>query len=236
MLHAAVLVVGTLVSLVLLGLATGFSPTLIALQVAVLARSPGSLRRGLIVAGGVATGALILTLLLQVTNPDAWERLFSGRVRSLLLQRAFDLTAGVLFVIAGLWVLRNRHATVDHTAVRTASRLLDRPRSLFGFSAANTVIGVSAAASAYLVVRLAREASSAGILQVLVYVGFAMAAALPYLLMAWGTERFPILSRAVDRMTGWIRSRSWRTVGGVLLVAVGGLLVVASLTRYFGRG
>ncbi|WP_370615833.1 hypothetical protein [Mumia sp. Pv 4-285] len=236
MLHAAVILVGTLVSLVLLGLATGFSPTLIALQVAVLARSPGSMRRGLVVASGVATGALVLTLLLQVTNPDAWEHLFSGRVRSLLLQRAFDLIAGVLFVGAGLWVLRNRHATVDHSAVSTASRLLDRPRSLFGFSAANTVIGVSAAASAYLVVRIARESSSAGVLQVAIYLGFAAAAAVPYLLMAWGTERFPIVSRAVDRMTGWVRSRSWRTLGGVLLIALGALLIAGSLTRYFGRG
>ncbi|MGH1563357.1 hypothetical protein [Mumia sp. DW29H23] len=236
MLHAAAVLAGTLVSLVLLGLATGFSPTLIALQVAVLARTSGSARRGLVVTAGVATGALVLTVLMQVTNPDAWENLLSGRVKALLVQRAFDLVAGVLFVVAGAWVLRHRHETVDHSASRTAGRLLDRPGGLYGFSAANTVISVSGAASAYLVVRIAREAGSVGALQWVVYAGFAAAAAVPYLLMAWGSDKLPGLSRQVDRMSAWVRSRSWRTLGGVLLIGVGAFLVVAALTRYFGRG
>ncbi|WP_167005091.1 GAP family protein [Mumia sp. ZJ430] len=228
---------GTVLGLVMLGLATGFSPTLIALQVAVLGRSGRVARQGLVVAGGVATGAVALTVLFQLANPETWARVLQGKVESLFVEQTFDEIAGVLFVIAGIWVLRRREQSDDDLPEpRVASKELARPRELFGFAAVNTVVSVSGAAATYLVVRIAREGDSPVLVQVLVYVGFAAAAALPYLLMLWARVRVPQLAVYVDRVVAWVRSRSWRRLGGWSLIVVGTFLVVAAATRYFGRG
>jgi putative Ca2+/H+ antiporter (TMEM165/GDT1 family) len=228
-------VIGAVVSLVLLGLATGFSPSLIALQVAVLGSEGRAGVHGRVVAAGVATGALLLTALFQVFNPDAWSRVLRGKVETFVLQQYFDEVAGVLFVIAGIWVLRHRRpedtAREPHRPARVGR---GGRRELFGFAVATTVISVSGAASTYLVVRLAREDDRALMVQLLVYLGFAAAAAFPYLLMVWAQERLPALATATDRMVAWVRSRRWRTLGGWALVVVGVLLFVAALTDYFG--
>ncbi|MBW9204920.1 hypothetical protein KV102_02440 [Mumia sp. zg.B53] len=234
LLNAATVLMGTVVSLVLLGLVMGFSPTLIATQVAVVARSRGSVRPGLVVACGVATGALVLSLVLQVVNPDTWDYVLRGKVEKLFLQQAFDEIAGVLFVVAGIWLLWRRPTTDDRAVSRTAERLLDRPRDLFTFAVLNTVVGVSGAATTYLVVRLARESTSVVALQVLVYVGFAAAAAAPYVLLAWGRLRIPALAGPADRVVAWVRSQHWRRISAVLLIVAGTLLFVAALTDYFG--
>lgn len=229
-------VLGAVVSLVLLGLATGFSPSLIALQVTVLGSEGPAGRRGRLVAAGVATGALVLTGLFQVFNPDAWARLLRGKVEAFVLQQYFDEVAGVLFVIAGIWVLRRRRDEDLRREPRRPARVRGHGRELFGFAVATTVISVSGAASTYLVVRLAREDDRALALQLLVYLGFAAAAAAPYLLMVWAQERLPRLATATDRMVAWVRSRSWRTVGGWALIVVGVVLVVSAVTRALRGG
>lgn len=218
---------GVGVSAFVLGLVMAFSPTNVGVEIHVLAT--GSDRRDVPrIVAAVMVGALALCVLPALVSEATLRAVWHGRVEELLAERAVDLVAGLLIAGAGLHQWRRAGEP------RTPNR---RPedRVLFPFVLANTVLSASGAATAYLVIRLITGSGLDWWLWPVVYAVFLTAVAAPYLTLAWGWNRFPGVAAHVDAAVRWVAGHDWHRAVGAALVAVGALLVLASLTGYFGR-
>ncbi|KHL19615.1 hypothetical protein CLV56_4066 [Mumia flava] len=223
----------TLISLAGLGLVMSFSPTLYALEVTVLTRADHPVRLSHVIVAGVLTGAAGMVLLLQVFNPDAWAQLLSGRVQAVLLQRGFDIVVGSAFVLVGVRLIaRRREPRPERSKPR--GRILESARTLFAFTSLNTLASVGGAASTYVALRLIREADGDLLLHTVAFAVFFAAIIAPYVLLLWGADRLPSLRARSEPAAEWLRAQPWHRIGGIALIAVGGVLVGAALTDWYG--
>lgn len=211
--------IGAAVSLLGLGAVMGFSPTLIAVSLRVLAGANRPHRAIGCMLVGLVVGSTALLLLLQVVDPRSFEALLTHDVESVLVRRSVDLTAGALFIAAALILgMRARAPRRIRPPKRATS---GNPWEMIAIGASNAVIGVSGVATMYLTARILRGASEDDALRVLGYAIFVAALIAPYVVLAWAWKRFP---RASERITGFfsrIAAMDLRRAGAGVTLLVG---------------
>ncbi|MCT1591251.1 hypothetical protein [Kocuria palustris] len=89
-----------------LGLVVGFSPTLYGVSLRVLMRAsrPEPLIAAL--AAGLAVGSTVMLLVFRTVDPNTWIDAVRSDVEAVLIRRAVDLVAAIVFLAAGAVVLR----------------------------------------------------------------------------------------------------------------------------------
>lgn len=212
-------IIGACFSLLSLGFAMGFSPTLYAVVLHLLTRSANTSAMLLFLLAGLVAGATLLALVFQAVDPESVEGVLRGRVEDAVVHRGVDLVAGVAFVVAGAVVGRRAHT---HRRPPPQPRPpADYPRRMFLIGFANTVIGVSGIATMYLTARVVRGVSHDDVVRLAAYGVFLVALVGPYVLVAWAWDRFPALASRLTAGYTWVTARDPRPWVAALLLLIG---------------
>lgn len=207
-------------SLIGLGLVMGFSPTLYGLALHILTHSSQARREIRWLTAGIAVGASALFLIFRVVDPETLAAGLRGHVDELLVRRSVDIAAGsVLVVLALIVFLRSRTPRRPIRPVRPTPG--DHPRRMFALGLANTVIGVSGAATMYVAGRLVTGASDDLFLRLTLYAVFLVALVGPYVAASWAWGRFPEISTAITRGHSRLMARDLRPVFAVGVLIAG---------------
>lgn len=88
-----------------LGLVVGFSPTLYGVSLRVLTRASRPEPPIAALAAGLAVGSTVMLLVFRTVDPNTWIDAARSDIEAVLIRRAVDLVAAVVFLIAGAVVL-----------------------------------------------------------------------------------------------------------------------------------
>ena len=205
-------VVGGTVSVLGLGLVMGFSPTLYAIVLHLLARGRRAARAVHWLTLGVALGTTLLLVVFRTVDPQTLTAPIEDRAKELLVRRGVDLIAGVVLLLL---------AAVECLRWRTRPRPVPRPpkpqdvnspRRMVSLGMLNTVVGVSGPATMYVAGRLITGLSHHFAVEAVFYLVFLAAVVGPYWLIAWAWGRIPALSRTVERTTRRVAAQDPRPV------------------------
>lgn len=194
------------------------------MEIDVLDQRRRARRQVLVIAAGVATAATLMGLLFLVVSPNTLHALWTGHVRTLLLQRWLDGLVGLIVLVVG--IVQWRRARGPRPARKPKSDRLDRPRVLFGLVLANTLVSATNPATMYLVVRTI--GTTHPIWWPVEYAVFLLGLSAPYLLLALALTRIPALARRIARMMAWVGRQDLRRPIAALLVALGSVLLIWS--------
>ncbi|KTR37503.1 hypothetical protein [Rothia kristinae] len=213
-------VIGSGVGMAVLGASMGFSPTLYAVVLHQLNRSPRAATMIRCLALGLGTGTLLLLLLFQVFDPSQLAREVGGAVRRLLTQRNLDLAVGVLFLLAASWEAA-RSAAPRPPARTGATAQAMTPLGIYLFGALSAGLSTNRILLTYATSRLITRTTEAWPLQ-LVLVGLLLGALMgPYLLSSWVWNRFPRASGWVRAGFDWLMHWDARVILAVVLLVLG---------------
>ncbi|MDO5645957.1 MAG: hypothetical protein Q4G21_09785 [Dermabacter sp.] len=230
--------VSAALSLAVMALVTGLSPTLYAMTVRTLIAQPRTGARLIaIMCVGLMLGASLLGIVVRFFDPDTLIALFKLDAHRLLVRRSVDLVAGTLFAVSGLVLWRRVRLGIpsrrsrrraasgagaegqhgDHAASGHGS---GREMLVFGFG--NALVGLSNIAAMYAVGRLLSHASHNLLVQGALYVVFLVVLVAPFMTLAWMLTRFSELRAVGTRAARWLEARDERAI-------IAGILVVAGL-------
>ncbi|MYM19827.1 hypothetical protein GSY69_07555 [Brevibacterium sp. 5221] len=205
-------IVSAAISLVGLGFAMGFSPTLYALVLRLLTRSAHAARSIRWITVGLTLGALFLLLLFRVVDPETLTALLRADTHRFLVHRSVDAAAAALLLLGGAIMLARlrrppRDPHLGHRALSSGPgrpdsqhRDPERPGRMVLIGLAESIISVSGLATMYVTGRVIAAASHLLVVQAVLAVVFFAALAGQYLLLAWAWGAFPPLAHAMTRL------------------------------------
>lgn len=197
---SAIALVSAAVSLVGLGLVMGFSPSLYAVVLHLLTRTPKAAAMIRWVSVGMMLGSTLLIGVFRFVDPETLTAALKGRVEELLIRHGVDLIAGSLLLIAAGVEFR-RYRTRPFTPHDPSARHdTQRPRKMVLLGFGNTVLGVSGMATMYVTGRVITGASHDFVVDLILYVVFLVGFVGPYLLAAWLWNRFPQAAHTIEAL------------------------------------
>lgn len=210
-----------------LGLVMGFSPTTYAVVVHLL----GSARRPVAsvhwLCAGIAAASTLLMAVFRTVDPETIAHVYEGRAEAFLVRRGVDLTAGILFLAAATWEFRRSRG--PQAPPRPRKPHSDRPLSVLGIGALNTMVGVSGPATMYVTGRVITAATDHLALQGCLYAVFLTGLVGPYLLGVRLWNRFPAVGRRVTVWTDWISRQDARPLVALGLALAGAVFLALGL-------
>ncbi|MED6046996.1 hypothetical protein [Rothia kristinae] len=230
MASSAAQVIGSGLGMVVLGASMGFSPTLYAVVLHQLNRSPRAALMIRRLALGLGTGTFLLLLLFQIFDPTQLTRDVGGAVRRLLTQRNLDLAVGLLFLAAAGWEAA-RSTVPRPPRARQAGDAAPQtmtPLGIYLFGVVSAGLSTNRILLAYATSRLITRTSEHWTVQ-LVLVALLLGALMgPYLLASWVWRRFPRASGLVQAGFHGLTRWDSRVILAVVLLVLGiGFLVLA---------
>lgn len=222
----AIALASAAVSLLGLGLVMGFTPSLYAVVLHLLAHTPKAATMIRWVTVGMMLGSTLLVVVFRFVDPETLTAALKGRVEELLIRHSVDLTAGSLLLIAALIEYR-RYRTTPFTPHKAPARHdTESPRKMVLLGFINTVVGVSGMATMYITGRVITGASHDIVVDLILYAVFLVGFVGPYLLAAWLWRRFPKAARRIEDLTATLSRKDIRPVV-VVGLALAGLVFLA---------
>ena len=140
--------VSTLISVSILGLVAGFSPTLYVAQVAMASKSKHPITYTIALMAGVLLAVLLLIILFQTLHLDTLLSFIDTTVRAVTVSVIFNLLVGAAFIWGGIWYLR--HQQIPKVTKKTHMKQTGGILSMFGLGFARTLVSVSGVTATYI--------------------------------------------------------------------------------------
>lgn len=223
------IIIGSSLGLLLLGLATGFSPVLYVAQIAGAAQSkrPTHAMRSLI--AGVLVGTLLPALLFAFFNPSTLTQLFDMTVKPVIVSAWFQVILGSLFIIAGLWTL----ATSPRQKKKPVSGASKKgPWVLFGAGVLRTMTSASGLVSIYFATQILFRSAGGPLTVAIPALIFLIGVLLPFAILYALWQKSPgSLEEKSERLVNRLSRIRYRPVVGTLVTLAGVLTVVAPIIQ-----
>ena len=201
-----------------LGLATGFSPTLIAVTLRILTGTPRPDRAIAFMLAGLVAGSTALLLLLQVVDPRSIEQLVTEDAHRILVFRGVDLTAGALFLVAGaVMAIRSRRPRKPRRAHPAPA---GRPWEMILLGASSVLLSMSSIATLYMAARIIGGIHENDVIRGASYLVFVVGLIAVYAALALLWRRVPAFASRAEslfRRLGALDLRPWEA--GIVLLA-----------------
>lgn len=216
-----------LVIVAILGLVVAFSPTLVITELAIMTRSKKPIAHGIAMASGIALATGICALVaIAVIGPE-YDTFLKFREKPLQLNPLIDTVVGLLLVLAGVQMLRQR-ATGNKPSFIKAEKLVTSS-TVFWFGFLKMATSLSSVGATWLAVRLVMSHTHSPTLQTLLIAWLIAVAMVPFLyivyLKAYKPSSFDKIQQLSDRMV----ALNWRRIFAWVLVASGMFLVAQGL-------
>ncbi len=224
------ILIGTIFTLLTLGIVASFSPTLYALTAAVSQSKQSSqlLRSKLY---GIVIGILFLSTLFQFFHPDALVNVFNSTVAALVISTWFHIILGAIFIAHGIMKLQSPAIRPTPAPSEQSPKAQGRwATASIGFF--KTSLKLSAVASVFVANRIIVEASPLVVGRLILFAAFITAALIPFVGLYFLFKRYPrTIVRARARFARIRRALGSSRVIAYTSVFVGTAIIIFSVTE-----
>jgi cytochrome c biogenesis protein CcdA len=230
--YALVVFVSTLISVSVLGLAAGFSPTLYIAQVAITSKVKRPVAYTTSLMSGVLGAIFILILLFQVIQLDALLAFLNSTLHAAILSVAFNVLVGGGFIIGGIWYLRHKDKEVLTPPPKPISKKKHAGGliSVFSLGFIRTFVSISGVTATYFAANIISNISLSLLESVIYTVVFLAAAVVPFvgiiLFMKKNPER---ILRVARQFRATLRRMNYRLITGVTAIILGSCILFFNL-------
>lgn len=220
--------VSTLVSLVVLGVIAGFSPTLYIAQVAVASKTK-ALSYSIALMCGVVAAIILLIVLFQVIHLDTLLSFIDTTVRALTVSVIFNILIGVALIYGGFHYLYNRDLQKnknEKVKLKKASGFT----GLAGLGFVRTFLSVTGVTATYIAGNVIADVS-VGLAERLVYtLIFLVVTIIPFAVIMILINKNPARLNAITEATRTLLERlNYRLVAGVAAIIFGSSIVIFNI-------
>lgn len=230
--EALLIILGSSIGLIGLGLVTGFSPVLYLAQVAGAAKShaPEHAMRGLLL--GVLFSTIAMGLLFQFFQPSTLAYFFNTTVTPVILSSSFHVLLGLIFIAIGLRALlaKPRIKPISDESPATGAGVL------FGAGFAKTLISPSSVLSIFFATQITIHSAGGLVTQIILALIFLVATLAPfialYILWQKSPEALEIKTNEIVQRLEFIHYRLLigliTTASGIIIISL--VLISQSLS------
>ena len=222
-----IIFISTLISVSVLGIIAGFSPTLYITQIAITSKSRKERSYTAALMAGVFAAVFLLIILFQIVNLETLRTFIDTTVRALTVSVIFNAIIGTAFIYGGLWYLRHQEITQPKPSkIKSTGGIA----AIFGFGFVRTFLSISGVTATYIAGNIIANVS-VGIAERIVYsLIFFAAAVIPFLVISMLMQKNPErLTSLTNRLRSWLRGMNYRLVVGVTAIILGGSIIFFNL-------
>lgn len=213
----------TLVSIVALGIAAGFSPTLYVAQIAITSKSEKDKAYTGVLIAGVLAAIIVLVALFQTIHLDALLRFIDNTMRALTVSVVVNMIIGAALLYGGVWYVRHQKIPKTKPVLKHAGGVV----GIFGLGFVRTFISVSGVTATYIAASIISNTSHT-IIDGLIYTAIFLAAVSAQfitiaLLMKKGPDR---LTHYLERSEEFLRRFNYQLIVGVAAILLGVAIIL----------
>lgn len=220
--------ISTLISVSILGLAAGFSPTLYVAQIAITSKVRRPVAYATSLMGGVLVAILLLIILFQIIQLDTLLAFIDTTVRAVTLSVVFNMLIGVGFIFGGIWYLRHKDVlkAPKPSKAKQAGGLI----SVFSLGFVRTFISISGVTATYFAANIIANISINLLEQVIFTLIFFAAAIVPFVAIIIYMKKSPEqIIKAANQFRALLHRVNYRPVVGVGALILGSSILVFNL-------
>lgn len=223
------LFISAIISLVLLGIIAGFSPTLYIAQIGISAASKRARSLMIALMAGVILGIILLGVLFQFFQLDTLHSFIDSTVNALFVSVIFNILIGTVFIGAGFWYINKKPNRIKEDKKVTAKSGYWALISLGFFRTFASITGATATFLASGIILDVR----AGIVSWLVLTAVFLAAVIaPFAFILIVMDRHP---DRVQTALGWFKSQlfkyNYKLIIGVAAILIGSAIIIFNVLR-----
>lgn len=218
--------VSTLMSLVVLGLIAGFSPTLYIAQVGLASKAPKAITHTIALMTGVLTAILLLIALFQAVHLDTVLGYIHTTVQALTVSIVANILIGIALICGGLHYLRHREIP---QAKDTAAELKQAGSfvGLMGLGFIRTLLSIGGVTATYIAGNLIANIGTELAEQVVYTVFFLGVTIIPFVGIIVLIRKNPSRLAALTQSTQALLERmNYRLIVGAGAIIVGFSVVI----------
>lgn len=226
--YTLVVFISTLISVSILGLVAGFSPTLYVTQVAITSKVKRPVAYATSLMGGVLVAVLLLIILFQVIQLDALVTFIDTTVRAIILSVVFNVAIGVGFIWGGIWYLR--HQDVLKGPKPSKTKKVGGLISVFSLGFVRTFISISGVTATYFAANIIANVSLNFVERLVFTLVFFGAAIVPFIGIVMYMRKSPErILKATEQFRSLLHKVNYRLVVGVGSIILGSCILVFNL-------
>jgi hypothetical protein len=218
-----VVLIGSLVILVLLGLIAGFSPTLYIAQVTVGTKAKKYLGFTAALMTGVLLAIIVLLILFQTFHLNTLISLIDQTVDAIKVSVIFNLIVGLALILGGFYYIRHQKMPRPKLPLKKAGGIV----GIFGLGFVRTFISVSGLTATYLAGNLIADVTETIPGRILHSLVFLAATILPFAVIIFFLKKHPdFITTQADRLRALLHRINYRLFMGVAALLLGGCITI----------
>lgn len=225
---ASILVIlGSSLGLIGLGLVAGFSPVLYLAQASAAAKSRAPEHAMITLMIGVLASTVLIGLLFLFFHPDTLSYFFEKALGPLLVSSWFHVILGVSFIAMGLWGLS---APPIPKNKKPTSSTPNAPWLLFSAGFLKTLLSPSSAVAIFFATQLIVRSEGGLVTQAILVAIFLTGSLLPFAILYGVWKKSPdTIDTSSEVLTQWLQKIHYRELTSLAIVSAGILIVAAAL-------
>lgn len=215
------------ITIVLLGLIAGFSPTLYIAQAASIAKPKSAVRFTLALMSGVLVATITLMILFQIFSLNSLINIIHSTVQALLVSVVFNVLIGAAFIFGGLRYIHTKDTKKAYEADTKAVKKYGGFSALLGFGFVKTFLSISGVTAIFIAGNIISSATNIFLERIIFTLVFLAASIAPFLLILYFLQKHP------NKLQSWVNSVkihlgkiNYRTTVGVGAIILGGAIVI----------
>jgi len=223
-----IIFISTLVSVSVLGLVAGFSPTLYVTQVAITSKVRRPVAYAAALMSGVLVAVLLLIILFQIVQLDALLHFIDTTVHAVVVSVIFNMIIGGGFIYGGIWYLNHKEALKGPKPSK--SKQTGGLISVFSLGFVRTFVSISGVTATYFAGNIISNVSLDIVERLVFTLVFFGAAIVPFIGIIIYMHKSPErIIKATDQFRALLRRINYRPIVGVGAIILGSAILVFSL-------
>jgi len=229
LLYYLVVFVATIISVFVLGVIAGFSPTLYIAQVAISSKSKRSASYTFSLTAGVVAAILALIILFQIFHLDTLLLFINTTVKAVTVSVIFNVLVGLGFIFGGFWYLRHPTLPKPKENMRSAKRaggLL----GVFGLGFLRTITSISGLTATYIAGNIISSLSTGAVERLVYTIIFLAATIVPFMVITEYMRKNPDrLIALTQRIRNTLKQINYRLIVGVTAIILGSSIIIINV-------
>lgn len=223
--QSLLLTIEALLTLVILALLAGFSPSLYVIHASVASKSTRTKNNTLAIALGVIIALALLLTLFQFFNLDTLLDVVGSTINALIMSTIVNLLVGAACIYGGAHYITHRTSLIYSPRVTVR-----RTWPLVSFGFLKTLLSVSGITATFLGGNLIATISPNLLARTLLTTGYLITAALPFLVITHLLAHHPDKVHVVSsRLAAVSKKLPYRYILGVAMITAGAIILVVQL-------